>query len=262
MVYINTKKMEEINLKSNNYAVIIDFDRTITSKESADSWDASGHLLGDEFQNELEKLYKFYAPIETNYSISIDRRLKYMENWYSKCMDLYCQYGLTKEKLTQSIKSSKIIFRTGAKEFLNKMKANNIPVIILSAGIGNVIEQFLLDNNCLYDNTYIISNFIEFNQDATMKKFDNTKMIHTLNKTMIGHLPEIWQQKLENKKYRLLLGDLIDDTNMVEKQDWNKTIKVGFLNKRIDENLHIYNNTFDLVFTNEDATFNKVEELI
>ena len=48
------------------------------------------------------------------------------------------------------------------KEFLRKMNEMNIPVIIISAGIGNVIEEFLKLENDYYDNIKIISNFIVF----------------------------------------------------------------------------------------------------
>ena len=38
MKYINTNKLEQIKLSKDNYYVILDFDKTITSKKSLDSW--------------------------------------------------------------------------------------------------------------------------------------------------------------------------------------------------------------------------------
>lgn len=55
-----------------------------------------------------------------------------------------------------------------------------VPVIILSAGIGNAIETFLNNEKCYYDNIYIISNFIEFKEDK-MQKF-TASLIHSMNK--------------------------------------------------------------------------------
>ena len=49
-------------------------------------------------------------------------------------------------------------YRNGAKEFLKKMNEFNVPVIIISAGIGNVIEEFLKLENDYYENIKIISN--------------------------------------------------------------------------------------------------------
>lgn len=248
MKYINTDKLEKIKLDRENYYIVTDFDRTITSNLSVDSWDASGNILGQEFKNRVNELYLKYRPIEESYNIPEKEKEKAMIEWYTKCMDLYFEYGLTKEKLEKSIAISNIIFREGAKEFIQEAHKNNMPVIILSAGIGNVIEYFLKENNCYFENMYIISNFIEFDEIGNMKKFDNKKIIHTLNKTMIGHLPKKFEEKIKDKKYKLLFGDLIEDIKMVEQKELKNTITVGFLDKP-NNNLEVYNKNFDMVLT-------------
>lgn len=262
MKYINTQKLENFKINKENVCIIIDFDKTITSADSQDSWDASSHMLGDSCKEEMGNLYKFYAPIELNYNLSFEDKEKYMIEWYSKCMNLYYKYGMTKEKLKKSIETSKIIFRNGAKDFIKRANEYNIPIIILSAGIGNVIEKFLKDNNCYCENIYIISNFIEFNENGEMEPFDNSKIIHSLNKKMEGHIPENIEQWFVNRKYKILIGDLCEDEKMVSEQDWDNTIKIGILNKKIEDNLEIYNSKFDIVLTNEDANFKILYNLV
>lgn len=262
MKYQNTNKLEKLKINKINTYIVIDFDRTITAANSEDSWAASGKLLGKQFQKEIDEVYKLYSPIELDYTLDFKEKEKYMVEWYSKCMDLYYKYGLTKEKLETSIQSSKLIFRQGAKEILLKAYQEKIPVIILSAGIGNVIEQFLKDNNCYYDNMYIISNFIEFEDSGKMKKFDNSKIIHTLNKKMKNHLPKELNSKLKNRTYKILIGDLCEDENMVEKEMWSNTLKIGILNKNIKENLEIYQKTFDIVLTGNDANLTILNGII
>jgi 5'-nucleotidase len=249
MKYINNaKKIEKIQFNKENYCVVTDFDRTITTNVSMDSWDASGMTLGQEFKNELSELYHKYRPIEQSYTMPIEEKEKAMVEWYSKCMNLYFEYGLTQEKLEKSIENSNMIFREGAKEFLQESHKNNIPVIILSAGIGNVIKQFLKTNNCYFENMCIISNFIEFDENGNMKKFDNKKIIHTLNKRMEGHTPKEFEEKAKNRKYKLLFGDLIEDLKMVKPEEIENTVTVGLL-ENLDENLEIYNKNFDIVLT-------------
>ena len=58
------------------------------------------------------------------------------------------------------LKLGNIVLRDGFKDFLYGLYMQNIPVVILSAGIGNVILETLKLYNCLYDNIYIVSNFI------------------------------------------------------------------------------------------------------
>ena len=55
-----------------------------------------------------------------------------------------------------------------AKRFMKFLSKKSIPLIIISAGIGIFIECFLKNNNCLYDNSYIFSNKIVFENDISV----------------------------------------------------------------------------------------------
>ena len=200
--------------------------------------------------------------IELDYNLSFKEKEKYMIEWYSNCMKLYYKYGMTKEKMKQSIEMSELIFRNGAQEFIKEASDKNVPIIILSAGIGNVIEKFLRDNNCYSENIYIVSNFIEFEENGKMIPFDNSKIIHSLNKKMKEHIPNKIMKKISDKKYKILIGDLCEDEKMVAEEEWENTIKIGILNKKIKENLKTYQSKFDIVLTNEDANFNVLEDFI
>ena len=144
---------------------------------------------------------------------------------------------------------------------MKNMANKEIPVIILSAGIGNVIEKVLRDNNCFFKNTVIISNFIKFDQNGNMEEFEDN-IIHTLNKTMKNHLPEEIQKKVDNLEFALLLGDMVEDKKMLDESKLDNAILVGFLNDKIEENLEIYKKNFDVVLTCEDATFESVESFV
>jgi hypothetical protein len=104
MIATNKQKLEKIKLKKENFYVAIDFDRTITSLESADSWDATGKCLGEELNQKMYELYQIYRPIELDYTITFEEKNRAMEKWYKECMNLYFEYHLTKEKLNESIR--------------------------------------------------------------------------------------------------------------------------------------------------------------
>ena len=55
MRYIKKVKLDKIKLDKTNMYVAIDFDKTITATESKDSWDATGKMLGKEFETKLSK---------------------------------------------------------------------------------------------------------------------------------------------------------------------------------------------------------------
>lgn len=257
MRYFNNNKLNELSFNSGNTVIVMDFDRTITSYDSSDSWDAVANpkFVAQGIRSDMDKLYKKYRPIEMDYNISRQKKLKQMETWYSECMNLYYKYNLTKEQIKNSIQVSDVKFRKGAKELLILAHDNKIPVIILSAGIGNTITQFLKDNNCLFNDTmYIISNFIEFDDNGKVIKFDDSKIIHSLNKTMNGHLPEEFIKKVKDKQYKMLIGDLIEDIKMVDEKEKETTLRIGILSKEMEneENLRLYNKRFDVVLTEEE----------
>lgn len=260
MIYVKKEKLEKCNLNKENMYVIMDFDGTITKHTKVDSWDVAGDSLSENFRNELVNLYDTYRPIEIDYNISYEEKKKKMEEWYTKCMYLYYKYNLKKSNLQSSVVNCKMLFRDGVKEFLNDMNKSNVPVIILSAGIGNVIEEFLKNNNCYYKNIYILSNFIEFDYDGNMKEFDG-KIIYTMNKKLDINELEEFSNKLQGRYNKLLFGDLIEDKNMIDKSEWSSTISVGFLENNI-ENIDFYKDAFDIVLTEEDTNYNEIEKII
>ena len=92
-----------------------------------------------------------------------------------------------------------------------------------------------------------------------MQQFTD-KMILSLNKSTIN-LPDNIKNSLKEKEYILLLGDLIDDICMVSKNDLYRTLTIGFLENKVEENMQFYNDNFDIVFTNN-TSFEEVQKLI
>lgn len=261
MEYINEEKINKIKLENSNFYVVIDFDKTITSYESEDSWDVTGRAANNiNCDKEIESLYKKYRPIELDYTISIEEKNTQMQKWYNECMGVYYKYKLNKDLLKKALLESRIKFRKGAKEFLEYLEKNNIPTVVLSAGIGNVIEEFLKFTDCYFKNIIIISNFIDFDENNLMKKFDKP-MIHTMNKKLEGNLSKEIESKINKLPYGILFGDLVEDTNMIDRNKADNVIRIGFLNES-HKNFEVYKKFFDIVLTNEEANFNKARKII
>ena len=260
MEYINKEKIENIKLTKENMCVLIDFDKTITSNKSIDSWAVAGMAAEEGCEKEVNNLYDKYRPIEMDYNISYEEKYKQMEIWYNSCMNLYYKYHLNKEKLKEAVKNSGLIFRKGAKEFLEYTNDNNIPVVILSAGVGSVIKEFLKEKNCYFDNILLISNTFLYDEKGNAYGKEKS-LIHTMNKTVEGHLVGMWKEEFNKRPYRLLFGDTLEDIDMAPNKDLEKTIKVGYLDEAL-ENLSTYREKFDIVLTKEDATFDKAREII
>ncbi len=260
MIYKNTNKIDLLNLTSNNFYVLMDFDRTITTSNSLGSWSVleNPEFVNEKIKLESKKLIEKYYPYETNYSLDFDTRLNYIEEWYNKNMNILYKYNLTHEALLNCVKYGNLILRDGFLKFIEILHKNNIPVFIISAGIGNVITEFMKLNNCLYENIFITSNFISF-ENNKMLPFSNS-MIHSLNKTILS-LPQEQKDILQKKDFCLLFGDLIDDLYMLPKNGHNNCVSFGFLEANITENFNLYKKSFDFVLTDNSTYFDVINIL-
>lgn len=264
MIYYNNnldKKVNVNNFESKDCCIVLDFDKTITTKYSANSWSvlASEDGFCKEVCEAATRYAKQYAPIEVNYDIPLEQRMEKVIEWYKKDMDLFYEYNLTEEILYHCIDIAKLEFRAGLKELFRWAHEKGIIVVIVSAGIRNIIVEFLKRENCNYDNIQILSNHLNF-ENGKMKKFEND-LTHTYNKNLDRLSFEI-KEKINNMKNILLFGDLIEDIGIVDNKDLHRTLTVGFLETNVEGNLDNYQENYDIVLTDEDASFNKIIEIL
>ena len=262
MIYYNKNITKNVSFKDkNDFFITLDFDKTITTKDSANSWSALASEEGfcREVFEEAGRLYKYYSQIEVDYDMPFEERKEKVIEWYRKDLDVFYDYNLTEEILEKCIDIAKLEFRAGLKDLFKWCHENNIIVVIVSAGIKNLIEELLKREECYYDNIQILSNKLKF-ENGKMKKFDG-HLIHTYNKNM-NRLSKDIKEEIEKKNNILLFGDLIEDIGIVDEKDLYKTLTIGFLENNVEENLDIYQENYDIVLTGDDATFTKAIEII
>lgn len=241
--------------------IVADFDRTITSGIACPTWNllSCSNVFPEEYNYRVCELNDNYRPIEINYSLTKEYREEKMTEWWDKSLELLIEYGVNQEMIAEIIANDKLLLlREGAMEFLKLCNSDNIPVIIISAGIGNIIVEFLKHSQLLTENVHVISNFLSFEDGvANGVKAD---IIHCLNKNESELHIEI-KEKIKDRPNAILLGDSIDDINMVSNERRNKTLAIGFLEDNIESNLDIYRNTFDIVYANN-GSFEDITNLI
>lgn len=243
-----------------SFYITMDFDRTITVNNHS-TWEALSYtsLLPEEYDKKRESLYDYYRPIETDENIDLHIKNKLMNEWWMKHIDLFIKYELSESIIKQIVgKSKSIIFRKGAKNFFRRMHRKGVPIIIMSAGIGNIIEEFLIVNSCNYDNIYILSNFLQFENGKAIGI--RNYIIHSLNKDEVL-LPNEVKVKLQNREHIILFGDLISDIKMIPVEKREEALKIGFLETKVTENKAFYEENFDLVCTNN-TSFKKILKYI
>lgn len=264
MKYINQEKINHFKFDLNNLAVIIDFDRTLTKGDSESSWGVmpKSGVIDKEYLKDRQNLYEYYRPIEIDLTLEFSKKEQLIKEWYEKHMRLFFKYKITKKNIKEAVENAMkmeiLKYRKGAREFLEYLNKNDVPIILLSAGIGNIIEEFLKVTNTNYDNIHIFSNYMYFENNELVNFSEN--ITHSLNKKISASTKQI-KEICDTKKELLLFGDVLEDAYMVEKDQDEKTVKVAFLEEKIKENFEIFAKKYDIVLTNN-SSFDDVKEIL
>jgi len=272
IIISNPSKLDEIKEKiskqgKDKFHVIVDFDRTLTKcffkgekSPTVIAQIREGNYLTPDYASKAHDLFDKYYPIEINPKISLKEKKEKMTEWWKAHFNLLVECGMNKKVINEITKKSKIKFRKGVLEFLSFLKKRNIPIVIMSAGPGDMIEEHLKQENIFYNNINIIGNRFEFDGDGKVIKIKEP-IIHAFNKseTSVKEL-EIYDQLLKRKNV-LLLGDTIGDAGMIEGFPYENLIKIGFLNINAEENLEEFKKNYDVLILNDDD-FDYVNELV
>ncbi|MDE2953148.1 MAG: hypothetical protein OXR71_01390 [Gemmatimonadota bacterium] len=238
--------------------VVSDWDRTLTKARTEDGQDATsysviahGAYLGDAYRVEMDRLYARYRPLEISQTISYRKKQKAMHDWWMAALEMMQKYGLTKEIIEDIAAREFMRLRDSAIDFFNILSNRDIPLLILSAGIGNAISKFLKIRALLTSNVTVTANKLIFDTHGAVAGFCEP-VIHSFNKARHASTP---------RGCVLLLGDTIEDAQMVDNADADCVIRVGFLNEAIVENSATYLCAYDIVICN-DASMAPVIELL
>ncbi len=263
MIYLKEGIEEKVKKwNSKEVHIVTDFDRTITDFSTPTSWSllSRSGLTPNEYVFDRQALYENYHKYENDPSIDEEFRCKMMKEWFEGHIALFIKHRINKEIFERIIYNEMMQFREKGKEFLELTYRKNIPVIIISAGLKVFIDSFLQKNGCLFENTYIVSNELVFDDGGIPISFCG-ETIHMANKSEVS-LPDEIRARLDARPNIILLGDGISDIKMVSEDKREYAVKIGFLNEEDRNNVELFKQKFDIVIAEEDASFAKVIELL
>lgn len=262
MYMIKDKSNDKLfNINTSNFYVVADFDFTISthdSKTTLSLFSLSG-LYGDEYPKERNANHDYYRPLELNPKISDEEKFQLSKEWQTKSIGLMLKYKVRESDISRIINTTNLLkLRDGAIDFIKKLNEKNIPLIIVSAGCGNFIEETLKVNECMSNNIYIHSNMLEFKDDVIIDS--KKEVIHSMNKFNID-LPDYFKNKIDNKKYAIVIGDQLSDLNMAKYLPKKTSISFGFLEANIEENEKFFTKKFDVVLKDNES-FNTISDIL
>lgn len=238
----------------NELQFIIDFDYTLTRSHKNGvpvdcSWGALENYkkLGKGFNEKTNALKAKYLPIELDLTIPLEKKIPHMVEWYTNANRLLSEAGVHKDWFPDMVQTSSCELRDDTDTLMSSLKKEEVPVLIFSAGLGDLILAILQQYQTHHSNMKVISNFCDYNDEGFVVGL-KSPMIHMFNKSENSvHDPE-----LEHRHNVVLLGDSLGDLRMADGvKNVNVVLSIGFLNKKISDNLPHYKEKYDVVLVDD-----------
>ncbi|KAK3577134.1 hypothetical protein CHS0354_037467 [Potamilus streckersoni] len=240
--------------------VVADFDRTLSKYTHRGQICATCHnvleeggILPDFYKEKALKLREKYFSIETDPEMTIEQKTPYMIEWWTKAHELLNTCHITKEAVQKMVASSTAKLRDGCDWLFDECHRASIPLLIFSAGVGDVIEEIIHQQSTLYDNMHIVSNYMDFDKEGKMVGFKND-IIHIFNKNENVIHQSDYFENLKDRVNIILIGDSLGDLHMADgAEHMENKLKIGFLNTKVDESLELYKRKFDIVIVQDES---------
>ncbi|CAB3402440.1 unnamed protein product [Caenorhabditis bovis] len=251
---------------SRQLLVISDFDYTLSRFHDDNGvrlstthgvFDDNVMKINPELGQKFIDLRNKYYPIEFDPKLTPEQKTPMLEAWWRSSHNLIIQERFSKSTIEDFVSNSRIVLRDGAEDLILTLDARNIPLVIFSAGIGNIIEYFLQKKlGALPKNTHFISNMILFDEEDKACAFSEP-LIHTFckNSSVIQKEASFFHEMVGRNNV-LLLGDSMGDIHMdvgVEKD--GPTLKVGFYNGSVsdEDSIKHYIEAYDIVIIHDNS---------
>jgi len=260
--------MELMKGRASQLQVIADFDFTLSRYHKDNKkCDSTFCVLdqppfcSEEYLKQSNSMLKHYYPIEIDPNISKAEKKPLMIEWALKCSNLLKISNVSKEQIPDMVKASNAQLRDGIEFMCESLNQKSVPLMIFSAGVGDILIELLKQRKILLPNMKIISNFMQFDEKKKLIGFKNN-LIHTFNKAEVSLQNSDYFNNNKSRNNIILLGDSLGDIDMAEGlQNVNAFLKIGFLNCKIDGNLASYLDTYDIVLA-DDQTMDVVNGIL
>lgn len=217
--------------------------------------------LSDNFRAQTTKLRDHYYPLEVDPTIEKEEKIRLMTEWFTESSQCIIKEGITMATVRKAASTCTIQPRAEFGTLVRRVNQDGVPLLIFSAGIGQIISEVLSNYNIPTDRLKIISNEIEFGPDERATQF-KPPLITTGNKSKVAMTHVEYFNSCRPRTNALLLGDNIEDIQMSACVDaqCDNILTIGYLNDRVDDRRELYMKCFDVVILN-DPDMSEVIEL-
>ncbi|MDD2515600.1 MAG: hypothetical protein PHF26_00070 [Candidatus Gracilibacteria bacterium] len=236
--------------------IITDFNKTLTKDQGNTSWSIfpKSGILGEDYVKDRNALFAQYNTLEIDETTTREQKAQIMNEWYIKHFELFLKYKLTKSQFNDIVGNRELIkFRDGVAKFIGLTIIDDIPLVIVSGGIGNVIESMIKQCELLAENVFIEGNFFGFDANGLASSISTEKIINAFNKDNFKP-DELTLDAINGKENCILIGDSIDDCDVAKVFPAKNILKIAYTTKDRQKE-YFDDKDFDIVVLDEDFGF-------
>ena len=263
---------------SNLFQIITDFDRTLTHPLS---YQCHGLIA------QFSECQAFKDAVNPLFSFSKLFPNKDPKQWWIKYHEAMIEHSFEYHMIEKLISvENRVYMRAHCKQFFHYCMDHNVPILIVSAGISNLIQCILERNELKLPNVHLLANRIfwkgQNSEDCIDKNgFDttpstqidkNTKISHfgplmtSYNKSdTFGYLKKGYfdQKDIVERRFVIFCGDArTDPQTMNGVKNVSECIFIGFILPHRMNEIDIYLDCYDLVIATKNASMQFVNDLL
>ncbi len=239
--------------------VISDFDKTLSKQntpygkyKSTIALIRDGEYLTDNYPQRARNLFQKYHPYEIDPSLPLKEKREKMMEWWTTHLDLMIECGMSKEVIDDIVLKENIVLRKGYKNLFSILYKYNIPFLIFSAGIGDIIKGKLEKVKLNTPNVHILANIYTFDSKDKVTGYESS-VVHSFNKDEGQVKGHPYANEVNKRSNVILLGDSLGDVLMAQGMTHDTILRVGFYNSLDKTDLDTYRKAYDIVITGDGA---------
>jgi HAD superfamily hydrolase (TIGR01544 family) len=254
----------------NSLHIIMDFDRTMTmywDNPARDKRGLSTHGILEKGRSDIMKakadaLNLYYYPLETSSHLTTQQKIPFMVEWYRAINELLVESNLSRADISTAVARSCVQLRPGVIDTIMWCNRFRVPLVIMSAGIGDVLAEVLEHKwgSPLPDILHIVSNGMLFDENGRLEGFTEP-LIHMFNKSSSVIPPGALANELHARRNCIVVGDSPGDSTMGDGIAHSSVLKVGLVNDNINNLIPIYRNLFDVLLL-DDCGLDMLKDLL
>lgn len=227
-----------------NLQIITDFDYTITRQYRTDGSRMPSSFcvlnmcpsLPDACRTESLRLVQRFRPIELDPQLSVETKTAAMLEWWHLSSALHRGFRLSRAEIAAAASTFQEpdCLRTGARDLFATLRDADVPVLVLSAGLGDSVQAILEATGVYHGNVQVLGNRLLYGEDEWLEGFDGRRKIHAFNKNEHALEGSDEYRRVHDRRNALVMGDSLGDAEMADGCAADgRVLKIGFLYEHV-----------------------------